>query len=143
MHKYFLGEKMHGDADIFTANMYLAEDRVSDQFVVIRLLIDMSDTMLGVGLEAWRLMDPALCQVSVCCYRCSRSGSRVDIATSALAQRFILRRGPQYLSLPIARHIPSFASFGYISKWSTNVITWYSPGSPSYVLSLYFLQCFW
>ena len=33
LHKYFLGEKMHGaGADIFTANMYLAEDRVSDQF---------------------------------------------------------------------------------------------------------------
>lgn len=30
LQKYFLGEKMHGaDADIFTANMYLAEDRVS------------------------------------------------------------------------------------------------------------------
>jgi chitin synthase len=29
LQKYFLGEKMHGaDADIFTANMYLAEDRV-------------------------------------------------------------------------------------------------------------------
>ncbi|KAG6375949.1 glycosyltransferase family 2 protein [Boletus reticuloceps] len=29
LHKYFLGEKMHGaDADIFTANMYLAEDRI-------------------------------------------------------------------------------------------------------------------
>jgi chitin synthase len=30
LQKYFLGEKMHGaGADIFTANMYLAEDRVS------------------------------------------------------------------------------------------------------------------
>ena len=30
LHKYFLGERMHGAAvDIFTANMYLAEDRVS------------------------------------------------------------------------------------------------------------------
>ncbi|KAF8721454.1 Chitin synthase, partial [Rhizoctonia solani] len=29
LQKYFLGEKMHGaDADIFTANMYLAEDRI-------------------------------------------------------------------------------------------------------------------
>ncbi|KAI7870953.1 chitin synthase 1 [Spinellus fusiger] len=29
LEKYFLGEKMHGaDADIFTANMYLAEDRI-------------------------------------------------------------------------------------------------------------------
>lgn len=29
LQKYFLGEKMHGaGADIFTANMYLAEDRV-------------------------------------------------------------------------------------------------------------------
>ncbi|KAH9919163.1 glycosyltransferase family 2 protein [Epithele typhae] len=29
LHKYFLGEKMHGaGADIFTANMYLAEDRI-------------------------------------------------------------------------------------------------------------------
>ncbi len=29
LHKYFLGETMHGaDADIFTANMYLAEDRI-------------------------------------------------------------------------------------------------------------------
>lgn len=33
LQKYFLGEKMHGaDADIFTANMYLAEDRVSNLF---------------------------------------------------------------------------------------------------------------
>jgi len=33
LHKYFLGEKMHGaGADIFTANMYLAEDRVSGCF---------------------------------------------------------------------------------------------------------------
>jgi hypothetical protein len=30
LQKYFLGEQMHGaGADIFTANMYLAEDRVS------------------------------------------------------------------------------------------------------------------
>jgi chitin synthase len=29
LEKYFLGEKMHGsDADVFTANMYLAEDRI-------------------------------------------------------------------------------------------------------------------
>jgi chitin synthase len=29
LQKYFLGEKMHGaGADIFTANMYLAEDRI-------------------------------------------------------------------------------------------------------------------
>ncbi|KAF8752559.1 Chitin synthase [Rhizoctonia solani] len=45
LQKYFLGEKMHGaDADIFTANMYLAEDRV--------------DSMLGAGLEmggSWTL----------------------------------------------------------------------------------------
>jgi len=33
LQKYFLGEKMHGaGADIFTANMYLAEDRVRDSF---------------------------------------------------------------------------------------------------------------
>ena len=31
LQKYFLGEKMHGAGDIFTSNMYLAEDRVCGQ----------------------------------------------------------------------------------------------------------------
>lgn len=39
LHKYFLGEKMHGaGADIFTANMYLAEDRVSSQSGLVSVI---------------------------------------------------------------------------------------------------------
>jgi hypothetical protein len=44
LQKYFLGEKMHGaGADIFTANMYLAEDRVRNPFLSFYLLVDMPD----------------------------------------------------------------------------------------------------
>ncbi|ELU36712.1 glycosyltransferase family 2 protein [Rhizoctonia solani AG-1 IA] len=40
LQKYFLGEKMHGaDADIFTANMYLAEDRVGVHAFMIELTL--------------------------------------------------------------------------------------------------------
>ena len=55
-------------------------------------------------------MDPALCQISLWCYRCSRSSARVNIATSALAQRLILRRGAQHLPfslhLSLVTHLP-------------------------------------
>ena len=74
LQKYFLGEKMHGaGADIFTANMYLAEDRVG--CVQVPLFRDFSlfrtiDIMLGIGLETWGIVDSALRQVRLCCHQC-------------------------------------------------------------------------
>jgi hypothetical protein len=61
----------HGaDADIFTANMYLAEDRVSHYcpMVVMSWLSPSTcaDSLLGARLETRWLMDPALCEVCVC-----------------------------------------------------------------------------
>ena len=83
LQKYFLGEKMvitisvkdnfnscpaqHGSgADIFTANMYLAEDRVSRSSFCNAFLIKGSDSMLGACLQTWWIMDFTLCQIIVC-----------------------------------------------------------------------------
>lgn len=69
LQKYFLGEKMHGaGADIFTANMYLAEDRVGAKSnKMISWLNNCPDIMLGACLEARWIVDFTLCQV---CLRC-------------------------------------------------------------------------
>ena len=64
----------HGaGADIFTANMYLAEDRVRffASLAVTRLSSFVLDFVLGVGIKARWIVDLALCQVSVCCHGCT------------------------------------------------------------------------
>jgi hypothetical protein len=99
LQKYFLGETMvrhpivpllrtksslqHGaGVDIFTANMYLAEDLMrnkkemgSKHFFLIAF--PPFDLMLGTGVEAWRVVGTALCQVDVCRHRYSGSGGVV------------------------------------------------------------------
>jgi chitin synthase len=67
LQKYFLGEKMHGaDADIFTANMYLAEDRVrAPARVRGRGLTAPPDPVLGARQQARRRVAAALRQVRV------------------------------------------------------------------------------
>jgi chitin synthase len=51
LQKYFLGEKMHGaGADIFTANMYLAEDRVGTE------LNKMMSPLILVQILCWELV---------------------------------------------------------------------------------------
>ena len=88
LQKYFLAEKMHGaGTDIFTTNMYLAEDQVS--CVQVPLLHDFSllwtiDIMLGIGLETWGIVDVALCQVCLCCHRGPWSGIISCIVTLSL-----------------------------------------------------------
>ena len=66
----------HGaGADIFTANMYLAEDRVRffASLAVTRYLSSfLLDFVLGVGIKARWIVDLALCQVSVCRNGCTR-----------------------------------------------------------------------
>ena len=90
LQKYFLGEKMHGAGmDIFTTNMYLAEDWVS--FVQVPLLRDFSllwtiDIMLGIGLKMWGIVDFALCQVCLCCHQGPWSGIISCIVTLSLLE---------------------------------------------------------
>lgn len=66
----FLYLKHGAGADIFTANMYLAEDRVSGLLPKkIRYKLyphGRPDSLLGVGVETWWFMDSPLCKVRVC-----------------------------------------------------------------------------
>jgi chitin synthase len=68
--------------------MYLAEDRVrihSSLSMLYRLTL-LIDLVLGVGVETWRFMAPALCQICICSYRCTGSGtlnSKESLATFA------------------------------------------------------------
>jgi len=61
------------------ANMYLAEDHVRGEcdLTVVGLGFSYNaliDPMLGTGVEARQGVGSSLCQVSVHCYRHSRSG---------------------------------------------------------------------
>lgn len=106
--------------------MYLAEDRVSAlNHTALNVDADTIDVdpLLGVGIETGRFVDSALCQIGVCCDGCTRSsesstsvsfyktgntyylsGTRIDITTSSLAERLVLRRGPLHLALLL--HLP-------------------------------------
>ncbi len=150
LQKYFLGEKMvcyallsdeaviqynrlqHGSgADIFTANMYLAEDRVSNlPGVSCAHPHDLSDSLLGIGIETRWFMDSSLREVCLCRYWCTwpskffvpalvstfenliiwrNPGSRTDISTSSLAQWLFLRGRSQHH--PFLLHLSLFAHF--------------------------------
>lgn len=110
LQKYFLGEKMHGaGADIFTANMYLAEDRVSDEIAQCTAYSQLFvvDLVLGTRIEAWGVVDIALREVGIRSHRCAGSSTGIDLAASSLAERFLLRRYSLYTEVPL--HLSVFA----------------------------------
>jgi hypothetical protein len=113
-------------ADIVTANMYLAEDRVHGEcdmdvvglcFVYNALI----DVILGTGLKARRGMDASLCQFGLPRYghtgsgaglstleRISDlmfpSGSRIGLAASQMAQWVVLHCDTQHSQVPRSPH---------------------------------------
>ena len=97
----------HGaGADIFTANMYLAEDRVrpvspSPHNLPIRPLTHLLDPLLGTRLETRRPMDPPLRQIRLRSDRCARPSARTHLPAPSLAQRIILCRHPLDRQVPL------------------------------------------
>ncbi|KAJ6491758.1 hypothetical protein C8R47DRAFT_1214552 [Mycena vitilis] len=72
LEKYFLGEKMPGaEADFFTANMYLAEDRI--------LCWELVSKRGG----SW---------IALCGHECAGSSPRIDFTKTSLAKRVLFRR---------------------------------------------------
>ena len=109
MQKYFLGEKLHGvaGADFFTANMYLAEDRVySDDFLSIcsGFTYTILDSLLGAGGEARWPMDPSLRQICVRGDGRPFSGSRIDFTAPKVAEWIPLRC--HLLDRPLQLYLP-------------------------------------
>lgn len=65
------------------------------------------DSMLGACVQAWRLVDIALCEIGIRSHRCAGSSAGIDLAASSLAERFLLRRNSLYTEVPL--HLPVFA----------------------------------
>ena len=145
----------HGaGVNIFTANVYLAEDRVRSKkkwaASVPFSLYPALDLVLGTGVEARRVVGTSLCQVSVRRHRYPGSGAVVtlggviglrDVFRSMSWSRnagghSTARSSPHYVarssSTTYTAHLTaSPASSGYMSSSSIRLSTLSFPGSAS------------
>ena len=112
LQKYFLGESMHGaGADIFTANMYLAEDRI----LCWELVSKRGGAWILHYVKSAYAVTDVPDQVSRAPARCRfgsqtdvRSGPGVDLAAAALVERLLLRGHPQYRQVPLHLSLVTF-----------------------------------